>query len=76
MLTLGGRRDPIALYDLDGNGKISMDELRQVMRGLGATEADAARTMAAADTDGDGLIDFDEARANAMSHAYTADLHC
>ena len=33
------------------------------MRNLGATEADAARTMRRADTDGDGTVSFDEFKA-------------
>ena len=34
--------------------------MRQVVRSLGAKESDAARLLAEADADGDGLISFDE----------------
>jgi hypothetical protein len=55
-------RAAFRLYDRDKSGTIDMDELRLAMTSLGARAADAERTMAAADANGDGVISFDEAR--------------
>lgn len=53
-------RTAFALFDIDGSGKIDADEMRQVVRSLGAKPSDAARILAEADTDGDGCISFEE----------------
>ena len=53
-------RTAFELFDLDGNGKIDREEVHQVVRSLGAQEADAARILEEADTDGDGDISFSE----------------
>ncbi|CAD5173774.1 polcalcin Phl p 7-like [Musa acuminata AAA Group] len=48
-------------FDTNGDGKISLAELAEVLRTLGSTSADdVKRTMAEIDTDGDGNIDFKE----------------
>ncbi|KAJ8455705.1 hypothetical protein OPV22_035054 [Ensete ventricosum] len=48
-------------FDTNGDGKISLAELSEVLRTLGSTSADdVKRTMAEIDTDGDGNIDFKE----------------
>ncbi|XP_064597281.1 neo-calmodulin-like [Liolophura sinensis] len=50
------------LFDKDGNGKITKDELGVVMRSLGQkpSEADLRDIMKEADRDGSGAIEFDE----------------
>ena len=44
-------------YDLDGDGKITVDEMRQV---LGASKEDAQKMIAEHDANGDGFIDYSE----------------
>ena len=53
-------REAFDLFDLDGSGKIDAEEMRQIVRSLGARESDALRILGDADTDGDGQISFDE----------------
>jgi len=50
------------LFDQDGNGYISGEELRDVMASLGEklTEEELEAMMSEADTDNNGLIDFNE----------------
>jgi calcium-binding protein CML len=50
------------VFDLDGNGKISAEELMEVLKRLGERSSlDACRKMIrAVDGDGDGLIDMNE----------------
>ena len=47
-------------FDVNGDGKISLNELRTAMRKLGAREARAEELMAAIDANHDGVIDFAE----------------
>ncbi|KAG6482489.1 hypothetical protein ZIOFF_059120 [Zingiber officinale] len=48
-------------FDTDGDGKISLTELAEVLRTLGSTNADDVNhVMAEIDTDGDDNIDFKE----------------
>merc|ERR1712110_19705 len=49
-------------YDLDGNGKISCDEYRELARrgNWGKTDEQINEAMKKLDTDGDGEISFDE----------------
>jgi len=56
-------------FDLDGNGKITKDELAQVLSGgavqsvadsMGVEREEIERIMTEVDQDGDGEIDFDE----------------
>ena len=51
-----------AIYDLDGDGKITMRELGSVMRALGhnPTEAEIQTIINLVDTDQSGSIDFQE----------------
>ena len=48
------------VYDKDGSGEIDADELRDVMKGLGFVGPDVARRMAEIDTNGDGVISYEE----------------
>lgn len=49
-------------FDLDGNGYISMSELKQVASELGEelTEAEIDEMIREADADGDGQVDYNE----------------
>ncbi|KAI0209246.1 putative calmodulin-like protein 2 [Lamellibrachia satsuma] len=55
-------RDAFRKFDQDGNGRITADELRHVMHNLGETMTDDEidEMIRAADTDGDGQIDYEE----------------
>ena len=53
-------RVAFAQFDVNGDGKISLNELRTAMRKLGAREARAEELMAAIDSNHDGVIDFAE----------------
>lgn len=53
-------RKTFNLFDIDGDGSIDAEEMKQVVRSLGAKESDAQRILEEADTDGDGSISFDE----------------
>lgn len=50
------------VFDKDGSGKISAEELRQVMTSLGEklTDKEVDEMMKEADTNGDGEIDYEE----------------
>jgi len=47
-------------YDIDGDGTLSLDELVDVLVNGGSSEEEAKRILKAADTDGNGVIDFAE----------------
>ena len=53
-------RDSFAMYDKDGNGSISLVELREVLRSMGekVTNDEINQIIQIADTDGDGEIDY------------------
>jgi len=55
-------KEAFALFDKDGSGDISADELGTVMRALGQkpSEAEVLQMIADVDENGDGTIDFDE----------------
>lgn len=55
-------KDLFDKFDANHNGQISLDELRDVMNGLGEnlTEEDIKDMMKDADTNNDGFIDFEE----------------
>jgi Ca2+-binding EF-hand superfamily protein len=50
------------VFDSDGNGVISADELRQIMNNLGEklTEEEVEEMVKEADIDGDGEINYEE----------------
>ena len=50
------------VFDTDGNGSITADELRQIFNNLGekSTEEEIADMIEEADTDGDGEINYQE----------------
>ena len=50
------------MFDKDGNGKISKEELKLVMKNLGEnlTDEEINEMIREADDDGDGHVDFDE----------------
>lgn len=48
-------------YDKNGDGKISFDELKEILAALGTPSADEVqRVMSELDKDGDGFVDLDE----------------
>ncbi|KAG8223443.1 hypothetical protein J437_LFUL008517, partial [Ladona fulva] len=55
-------RDAFRLFDKDGDGSITQEELGRVMRSLGqfATEEELQQMLAEVDIDGDGNFSFDE----------------
>lgn len=55
-------KDAFSVYDIDGNGSITAEELHQVLRSLGddCTLAECRRMIRGVDCDGDGTIDFEE----------------
>ena len=55
-------REAFKVFDKDGNGFISVTELRQVMNSLGEklTEEEVDEMMREADTDGDGQVNYEE----------------
>ncbi|EEA21351.1 hypothetical protein TMatcc_009247 [Talaromyces marneffei ATCC 18224] len=55
-------REAFAVFDKDGNGEITADELREVMRSLGQnpTESELQDIVNELDVDRTGTIDFDE----------------
>jgi calmodulin len=58
-------RDRFDRFDRDGNGKIDQAELGQLLDalGVGFTPKQVAATFASLDTDGSGVVEFDEFRA-------------
>ena len=50
------------MFDSDGNGFINASELRQVMMNLGEklSEEEVEMMIKEADTNGDGLVNYDE----------------
>ena len=62
-------RDAFAVFDADGSGSISRDELKKLMRNLGQSLSDAEldAMMDEVDTDGNGEIDFEEFKSMMQS---------
>ncbi|KAI9091411.1 hypothetical protein K1719_028222 [Acacia pycnantha] len=61
-------KDAFSVFDIDGDGKISAEELQMVMNSLNDVHslAECRRMIQGADNDGDGHIDFEEFRAMMM----------
>ncbi|WCJ33614.1 EF hand calcium-binding protein family [Euphorbia peplus] len=55
-------RDAFSVYDIDGNGSISAEELQKVMVSIGeeCSIAECKKMINGVDSDGDGMIDFEE----------------
>ncbi|CAK8579631.1 unnamed protein product [Lathyrus sativus] len=61
-------KDAFAVFDMDGNGSITAEELNTVMRSLGeeCSLAECRRMIGGVDSDGNGTIDFEEFRMMMM----------
>ncbi|KAF8040129.1 hypothetical protein BT93_B2376 [Corymbia citriodora subsp. variegata] len=55
-------RDAFSVYDIDGDGSITAEELHKVMRSIGeeSTLAECRKMIGGVDSDGDGMISFEE----------------
>ncbi|XP_002525994.2 probable calcium-binding protein CML25 [Ricinus communis] len=55
-------KDAFDVYDIDGNGSISAEELHKVMGSIGesCSIAECRKMISGVDSDGDGMIDFEE----------------
>lgn len=55
-------KNAFLVFDIDGNGSISPEELQMVLRSLGddSSMAECRKMISGVDCDGDGLIDFEE----------------
>ncbi|KAE9450883.1 hypothetical protein C3L33_17213, partial [Rhododendron williamsianum] len=55
-------REAFSVFDVDGSGSISAEELLNVMRSLGeeCSIAECRKMISGVDRDGDGMIDFEE----------------
>lgn len=61
-------KDAFSVYDIDGNGSISAEELYKVLRSLGdeCSIAECKKMIGAVDSDGDGMINFEEFKVMMM----------
>ncbi|KMS99714.1 hypothetical protein BVRB_1g021460 [Beta vulgaris subsp. vulgaris] len=64
-------KEAFSIYDADGNGKITADELQMVMKSLGDdfSIGECKKMINGVDRDGDGTINFDEFKAMMMMGA-------
>ncbi|OIV89262.1 hypothetical protein TanjilG_24116 [Lupinus angustifolius] len=55
-------KDAFSVFDVDGNGSITAEELHMVMAGLGeeCSAAECQKMISGVDSDGDGMINFEE----------------
>ncbi|XP_057443327.1 probable calcium-binding protein CML25 [Lotus japonicus] len=61
-------RDAFSVFDIDGNGSITAEELHNVMASLGdeCSLEECQKMIGGVDSDGDGMIDFEEFRTMMM----------
>ncbi|KAM7255208.1 hypothetical protein ACFE04_020449 [Oxalis oulophora] len=61
-------KQAFSVYDIDGNGSISAEELHQVLKSLGdqCPMAECRKMINGVDRDGDGMIDFQEFKVMMM----------
>ncbi|KGN51467.1 probable calcium-binding protein CML25 [Cucumis sativus] len=62
-------KDAFSVYDIDGNGSITAEELHEVLKSLGddCSLADCRKMITGVDKNGDGMISFDEFKVMMMS---------
>ncbi|GMI99802.1 CALMODULIN LIKE 25 [Hibiscus trionum] len=62
-------KDAFSVYDIDGNGSISAEELHEVLQSLGdeCSIAECRRMISGVDSDGNGMIDFEEFKVMMMA---------
>lgn len=61
-------KDAFSVYDIDGNGSISAEELFEVLRSLGdeCSIGECRKMISGVDSDGDGMINFEEFKVMMM----------
>lgn len=66
---LANLKDAFSVYDIDGNGLISAEELYKVMKSLNddCSLAECRKMISGVDRNGDGMISFDEFKAMMMN---------
>ncbi|XP_022775692.1 probable calcium-binding protein CML25 [Durio zibethinus] len=64
-------KDAFSVYDIDGNGSISPEELHEVLKSLGdeCSIAECREMISGVDNDGNGMIDFEEFKVMMMAGA-------
>lgn len=62
-------KDAFSVYDIDGNGSISAEELHEVLGSLGddCSIAECQKMISGVDANGDGMISFDEFKVMMMT---------
>lgn len=61
-------REAFSVYDIDGNGSITAEELHKVLQSLGeeCSIGECRKMISGVDSDGDGTISFDEFKVMMM----------